>query len=290
MSLLLLLPKYEHHLKHGCYAMRADMIEDSVITQKLGRFRTRVEPNSIAVIYQRTTGDVKFVGIVIVESVRESSEGDARLQVITLSESLPFPEPRELSVLAGSLEKVKYFLAPERHFKRSVLKLSRKDFRSIVNLTIDIHRSVFRYLFSALPLELQADFIRQHIDSIPLSSNGTVIDYEPIAPLLVKYYQNHVRNSFELVDLVVKKFSEMDVEGFTHLNSLMLTDSNGENTIHFGRDSEIVSGLFSQNALFAKGEDRGTLVEEALMQIEGEGQIMAKTPPSVRRRWNDTLF
>lgn len=273
------------------FAIRRDLLRRVTYLNHLGRSHPRLATDDSLVVYEKNGGEVIFVGTSSVASVQdqESSEGGA-IQVATFSSVEEFSEPRLLPVLAGSLEKVYRFLRPELHFKRVIVKLSRPDFYTIVKNEIDLYRSMFRYLFTALPIELQADFVRRNITSFPLSRKGELTDYRPICPIIVAYYQTNIVDSFGLLQRLSSQFDRLrGISGVPPLESLYFTDGDGQNEIDLGQTAQRTAALLESNPLFARGAQNATLIEEAQKQNQFPEDASGGTRTSLRK-WTDPIF
>jgi hypothetical protein len=274
------------------FAVRHDAVTGQSLFTRFGRSRPRLSKDDSVVLYEKSGRKVDFIGTAAVESVQsEESKGTNIGQEITLTRLQRFPEERPLTCLAGSLQKVYRFMTPERHFQRAIVKLTHADFEAIAQYRIDLHRSIFRYLFSALPIELQADFVRLCVREFRLSPNGEVTQYEHLCPLILSYYTDHVGAPFQLIQAVAREFGRLDgINGVGELDDLYLADGATENRIQLGSVAWRISGLIETNALFATEPAAPNLIQETHSQLEEDQAATRRTEPERQRRWKDRLF
>lgn len=273
------------------YAVNAASIEGTTIEHKVGPYRARVQPRAAFVVFTLHGEEALFTGTSSVTDIDERSEDDRLVQTITIEPIERFSEARDLSAIAGSLEKVYRFLEPERHFKwRDIIRLSEHDFKTISENSVAVHRSVFRFLFCSLPLDVQSDFVRRFIGEFPLDNDGNIRSYVGLAQLIVRFYRLHVRSPLVLVQRfasVHQKFS-MGIERVAlrrrtpSLSSLRLRRGEGGEDIRFGATAERVSELMANNRLFAMNDTQPALLEEAEAQLR-------QAPPE-EHIWSDPIF
>jgi len=272
------------------FAIRQDLL-DRPYRSRLGPFQARLATDDEAIVYQRIGDEVSFLGTTSVASATTQPGEESDRQVVNFGVLHQFSEKRQLSVLAGSLKKVYKFLAPERHFRRAVVKISREDFTAISKNEIDINRSVYRYLFSALPIELRADFVRRNINQFALSPQGYITNYQRICPQLIQYYSTQIEDSFDLINLVVRQFGSMrGLAGLRPLADLILTDGRGQNGVQFGRVAEDISGFMERSPIFAERAGNPRLIDESAKQIALNDDPTGPTQTMRQREWNDPIF
>ena len=120
------------------FAYQKELAEVQPYLNALGAYRPRLENGDPGIAFGRDGDDVSFIGQSSANVLEEREDDNVgRYQLISFGTIDFFPEPRLLSVLAGSLERVYRFLTPERHFMRPIVKLSRNDFDAISSNSID---------------------------------------------------------------------------------------------------------------------------------------------------------
>jgi len=272
------------------YAVNKSSISGTIIEHTLGPYRAHVREDSDLVIFSFSGEEVYFTGTSRTTEVHEREQDDHVVQTITIEELRPYPEERRLSVLAGSLEKVYRFLEPSRHFqRRPIIRLTEQDYVTIAKNTIDVYRSTFRILFESLPVGVQADFIRLHLDVFPWDRDGRIHTYRELAPLLVKFYRTEVSSPLVLLRdfaVVHEKFSQR-LEANTEqgrtldIRNLVVGAQETRNFIGFGSVAQEAAELMRSNGLFAE-----TLGNPMLLQ-EAEAQL--RDAPAEVNSWNDPI-
>src|SRR6266446_1488605 len=253
------------------------------IRLKLGAFRPRLGRDDALLIYERREDDLIFTAYTTVESVQEQEEDAGRFQTASAAQLSAVDGERRLSVLAGSLEKVYRFLDPERHFRRGIVRLSREDYETIIENAIDIDRSIFRYLFTALPLQVQVDFLSSQPLEEHLAKDGIIRDYEGPCKSLLKYFDERVDPFVNLIANFERAFSELgEVKNLPRLEHLQFYSPETRETVEFGTVARTLKDL-AHNSLFIEKSGVARLLSEAADQL---GSTRKKQSP--RRKWNET--
>ena len=284
----------------SAYAIDRDFVEQVTVSMELGGPRPQLRKGNAIVVFDRHDGSLDFVGTSNIISSSIENVSDARLDlqknVVTFGEIRMFDKPRPLNTIAGSLHRVYRFLEPQKHFKRRVNALSSQDYKTIVDYSLEIPRSIFRYLFSAIPLAIQSEFVRTYPRSFPLTAEGHIESYGELADELISFLDNRVGATLRLLTDVALAY-----EGITHaeippLSSLHLAPGRSEQfsrsrpvsenvtvgMIAFGISALGARRLITTNRLFGGGEIRQELLEECKAQLaEYEGK---------ERRWTDPVF
>jgi hypothetical protein len=273
------------------YAVNRASVDENTIEHKVGPFRARVKSGASIVLFTLSGEGAFFTGTSVASAVDERVEDERLVQTITIDPTEEFSEPRKLSAMGGSLQKVYRFLEPERHFKfRDIIRLSEQDYMTISDNLIAVHRSVFRFLFSSLPLDVQSDFVRRFISDLPLDDDGNIKSYESLAPLIVDYYRWHIRSPLVLIERFAAVHQNFGSERARvapqrrtpNLRSLVLRNGEVGEDIQFGETSEGVSRLMANNRLFAKGPEDPPLLDEAATQLREAG--------AEEHLWSDPIF
>ena len=280
-------PKGKSHYPMHFGAIRDTAIENNPGLMLNGTFRPYLMEGEQLVVFRRSEGSVFFFATTKVESVEELGTASSPYQSVSLSGLKPFDRERELSVLAGSLAKVYRFLYPERHFRRAYVRLSPEDYRTIVEDAVDLDRSVFRYLFEALPWGLRAHFVSTCLDSDTFSSDGRVKDYRQISRALLDYLDGPFLQFAKLLTSMSQQFNEL--QGIRNLPALSkLTVSDGEQgSIELG---QVVPRLreIAASRLFSETTFGPALIEEAREKLESP--TGTENTASYHRTWNETIF
>ena len=268
------------------YAIAIDLIESGSFELKVGPGNPRCVAGNDLIGFEREHDNVYFLGTSRVKSVEEKEFGGIRLYVVKVDVLADFSKPRRLSVLAGSLEKVYRFLEPERHFRRRIVGLSKDDYQTIVEERVDLNRSIFRYLFSALPLELQTEFIRMHSDILPLKSEAKIRDFSALASAIVSFFNSRLRETLELMGHLRSTYDKLGVKGIPPLKKLFLASGNLEDMVAFGEVVIDMDDLLRTNSLYAPRTSNITLLEKCMKLVEQEDIKSMRW----KRRWNETIF
>jgi hypothetical protein len=266
------------------FAIHSNLVLPGLIVRhEIGPRQPRFNESDELILFERAEQSVLFIGRTSVLQA-ETLDREA-VQSVSFKQITPFEEERELTALAGSLERVYRFLHPERHFRRKIVRLPEQDFQTIVHNKIDVHRSIFRYLFSALPIELRADFVRRHIDLYPLTHKGEVKGYAELCPRLIEYYREYVSGSFNLIHLAVQQFHKLQgIHQLGRLSEFVLTDGSAENPIGFGDTAQRIFQILSDNTVFR---------EEMLLLRKAESELTLETEAVATqqaREWRDPIF
>ena len=252
------------------FAVRDLVLRTQPLRHTLGPFRARLVRGAECVVFSADWQGGKFLGTAQVTEVRDTTEGERRVQLAQFSSITPFDHPRELSVIGGSLDKVKYVLEPQRHFKRNILKISRRDFSTITANEVDVRRSVFRYLFAALPMAVQTVFLQGENVDLEKFYADEGASRQGLDEAILSFMKNDVLPQFELVAGVAYATANINVRGMPSVRELVMTDGRGENPVALGRLSGDVGALLRVNALFSEGGNRPPLLAEGMRQIHGQ--------------------
>src|SRR5882724_6083190 len=139
------------------YAINVQIIDGQ--RRLSGTYRTlrKFRKDDTLVLFRRDAHGVTLTGTSTVESVLHLEEKS--ISEVLVSEVEHFAEERPLAVYAGSLQKVRLFLSPERHFRRKITTMTRQDLNTLITGQLDMERTIFRYIFSSLPFQLRILFI-----------------------------------------------------------------------------------------------------------------------------------
>ncbi len=249
------------------FAIRADVIrEPSASAVQLDRLREDDE----VVVFHRSNGDVFFTATTTVLSA--ASDGNDGYKPPVFAELHPFKKQHPLSILSGSLHKVyRWFLQPERHFRRRVIWLDYDDFEVIRTGVLNIERSTFRYLFSALPFQMQSDFVSRYFDPSSMSEQGDVLDYRRLADAIVHYLESEVVGPLNMVRDSAEHFERLrDVRDLPRLQQLVLSDESGRETLPIGNLITHVA-IAADNPIFYDDAKRSLLVRAK--ELANGGQL-----------------
>lgn len=270
------------------YAIACDLIDRRSFEVKVGPGNPRCVAGSGLIGFERENDDVYFLGTSRVESAEEKESNGIRRCTVKVDELTDFSRPRRLSVLAGSLEKVYRFLDPDRHFRRNIVGLPKSDYQAIVEERIDLNRSIFRYLFSALPLDIQTEFIRSHIEVLPARSGEKIRDYSELAVAMISFYERKVREPLDMCARTAKIYSQIDASNMPPLQRLELTSGDMDRSVDFGRSVLDIAVLLGENPIFSPVFDNESLLQECKSLTADIDSMNTKTLRT--RKWNETLF
>lgn len=255
------------------YAIDKAAIDGEVVVVIEGRCRP--DEGSSALLFERAGGDINFLArasIVrpIYETLPSGRKGPGRFELEDFSE---IGEERPLSALAGSLEKTRFFLEPERHFKQVITSLSYRDFETIISGKVDMARSIFRMTFHALPLPLQAQFVLEHADLYPaFEGRSHHFNYPALAATLLNFFEERFGAGFELLQLLEGAYPA-SLEGVPPLQELYVSEGEdvegGTDSIPVGRGTLTLLS-FSRESFVFRGLPGG-------LQLEG-GESLAELP------------
>lgn len=278
------------------FAAERSLVAGETVEVKLRLFSPRPDEGDRLIVFKRDDeGAITFVGTSEVLSATDRDvreEGEViRFRTLSFASESVFDEPRTLALLAGSLQKVYRFLDPERHFARPIVKLDFDDYQAIEQNIIATYRTVFRYLFSSLPLPIQAEFVRLHIEQYPHSASRIVSNYRDLAGPLIKFVDGRVAPMLRLLTQVGDLKTEELGEGIPSVHDLYLgteasavekTGSSVSN-IAIGRAGiEAANFLRRSRFLNTDVDDMTSLLSEALEQLA--------TATESERPWNDAIF
>jgi hypothetical protein len=265
-----------------CYAIHVGLIKQGTFETKVGAGQPRLAAGNDLIAFVRKHREVSFLGTSKVERTKIAGSDEAPIRLEGVSEVSSFSEPRTLAVLAGSLKKVYRFLEPERHFQRPIVALSVDDFETITTGQVDLFRTVFRYLFSALPFEVQAEFTKMHAASIPSRSEGRVWEYPDLAKAIVSFFGERVRGTMRLLAQLATVHQDIKISDLPAFRTLHL-ESNAE-VISLGETATAAQRELEHNVLFASRGEGQPLLHEATKQLD------VNEDRELWRRWDETLF
>src|SRR6266404_1189935 len=249
------------------FALDRRKIQDGKIRVRLGAFRPRFVKGDAILSYKRNAEDIIFTEQMIAEAVKEQEEKDGNFQTTSVGKPVGLDGGRRLAVLAGSLQKVYRFLHPERHFRQGFARLTQDDYETIIHNAADVERSVFRYLFSALPFQVQTDFVSSHFGEDIITSDGHVKDYALLSKELLRYFKTRVETFVFLLTACEKTFSEMKgVKNLPSINRLVIQNPEDREAFEIGRLAREFRGL-AENSLFSEKPGVPPLLAEALAQL-----------------------
>ena len=276
------------------FAVRASEIQSQRFLNRLGRSKPTLRQGDAILLFNKQGEEgLQFVSKATVLTANLVDQNEARTQQVGISEPEGLTKPISLRAIAGSLRKVYRFLNPERHFRRSIIKIPFADFETIANNRVDQDRSIFRYLFSALPFELQTDFLTNYGNDAGIDDRGVVGGYEQLSRSILEYFEEEITQCFDALEWCRRSFKPLeDIRDMPSMNQLVLTSSDGEDaTIPLGRILSATSGVSSGNSLFSEVAGERSLLSEAREQLRRSESTESSNSPTNRRRvWNETIF
>lgn len=277
------------------FAIEDTLAAEGTFKVPFGPFRPRIERGDHLITFRRLEDDIEFVATCRALSIsdavlRDEEQEPRRIRAIEISEIEELEKPRSLVVHAGSLEKVYRFLDPTRHFRSKIVNLSEADFKNLVAGRIFMARSVFRYLFTALPLAVQSDFVRQYAEEFPLSTQGTVNSYNTLAPMLVKFISERLTDPLSILSRIAalhEELSEANVP-VPPIQTLQLVNEDqrgtvGRTRIRLGQTCSVAASVLMTNRFFAEADGEQPLFREAMSQLRDALE-------EEERRWDDPIF
>lgn len=271
----------------SCYAIRMDLLSQETYETKLGPGRPRLAKGNDLIGFEKQSKGVCFLGTSKVIDTKDLRGEDVTIRLVTFERLTEFPEPRLLSALAGSLARVYRFLEPERHFRHRIVALTKGDFQTITEKRIDPNRSIFRYLFAALPLEMQTDFIRLNAGIMPSKAASRIEDYSALAQRIVSFFEERVRKTLELLASVPAAHAKIHAAALPSLKDLYFVSHDTKEELAFGEATVAAQRLLQSNLLFAPEHDSKPLLQECSYQLKTS--LLSKEK-SIFKRWNETLF
>jgi hypothetical protein len=267
------------------------------------RGRCKPDEGSEIIIFQEMSDDINFVSHAKVASVKYEDLGEGRRGTGTaiIDRLEPLLGERPLSGLSGSLQKTRFFLEPQRHFRQDIVALSPEDFQAIQTGEVDLPRSIFRMTFHALPLELQAEFVRLHANLFPkIEGRGRWFDYNALAAALLDFYEERLSMGFNLLQMVETSYPS-SIPGVPDISGLYLSAGSIENErspqmiplgltvgdlLSFGQESYVTGGLFAFAAKESgsKSSPGSGFIADARAALEESSQSMGG------RKWRDSIF
>lgn len=242
--------------------------------------RSRPKPGARIVFFKRQNKDIVFVSWATVADALDTPEEGAAYLVAAAQQ---FDKPRSLKVLGGSLQKTRRFLDPGFHFKRQLVALSDSDFDTIINDKPDIARSVFRFLFHALPLVVQSAFVQEHAELFPRQQRQNY-EYDRLADALVLYLEQRIGEAIQLTDQFVRTYP-IDIPKFPMLADLRVSSGDTEDAIPFGKEVLVLAEFGRTSPLFNNTNGGDTLLAECRKQLSSTVSTQER-----RRRWTDLIF
>lgn len=263
------------------YAINTRILDGSAFQAKSGPSAPRFRPGLRLVIFERLNTEVLFVAVAAVTEV-ERIQDEIPLEQVTLAKADVFKKARELRVLAGSLEKVYRFLTPERHFRRNVVALSSRDFSTIVQGRIDVARSIFKYVFAAIPFRMQAEFASIYSKLAP---DGRARTYTSLAPLLMTYVVHHLSTPLQQLERIRELYGGIDLLEKPALESLVVgEEDDGRSDIPLGRAIEESTRFLNQTQLLRPRGDRPPLLDDC------RRELLLAHKEDEDCRWNEKIF
>ena len=97
-------------------------------------------------------------------------------------------------------------------------------------------RSIFRYIFSSLPLDIKAEFIKTHSEKISLTTKGAIMSYNIILNELIRFIEERIVSLFELFCDIASTHEDLQNknQNIPKLETLMLTKGDTGIEIPFG--------------------------------------------------------
>lgn len=271
----------------SCYAVSMDLLNQKRFEVKVGPGHPRFVTDNDLVGFEKESEEVYFHGTSRVTYVEEKVSGEIRFRIVEVDELTNFSKPRRLSVLAGSLEKVYRFLEPERHFRRCIVALPKSDFATIVEERVDVYRTVFRYLFSALPLEIQTEFIRTNTSILPSKPGRKIRNYSELAPRIVSFFEGQVGETLSLLARIPTAYRKIHVDDLPSLKKLYMASEDAKETVAFGEITTDAEKLLKSNPIFASETDSKPLLQECKNQLS---KILISESVHIWKKWNENLF
>ena len=275
------------------YAIDSKLTDSIQFEIKLKPFVARLEAGDRFVVFERKD-EIVFVAkgeVVSIADRIEAEEGSSEpvtVRLVQISEVEPLDEPRSLIVVAGSLEKIYRYIDPQRHFiGRNILKLSKNDFQTIDTGRLYLSRSVFRFLFSALPVALQAEFVRQHIEQMSLSPDGEIQAYGELAPLIVEFVSDRISEPLQMMNQIATLHKKLGNVAPPIQDLYLTTDEDLEarktDPIAFGRTATASTGIMGAKSLFPTDQIDESLLSEAR-------ELLMEIDDNEERKWQDPIF
>lgn len=266
-------------LNHRCYAVILDSVENGIFENSLGPMRPRVSKNDKIIAFERTKPEILFIGTTEVTDVSRLTE---RIQKIKVSPMEEFNYARKLSQLAGSLERVKNYLYPYKHFeRRDIIAISPRDYNTIQLDRLDEKRTVFRYLFASLPISLKSDFVRLYPHILV---NNRISNYELAAQAIIEYFEETINPILQRLSQIYVSVQQLETTGI-RAQQLVLGSDEVRKDISFGISALLTHELIGRNELFSS-KGRGELLGkclEVMSQSEDKNNKWSK-------QWNDEIF
>lgn len=238
-----------------------------------------------------STGELGPVEIIQKEEIdeRNGEQVQRELQVSDIRALQTFPD-QPLRRLGGSLARVTNFLEPERHFRRHVVAFYDPDDLLVIKLgSVAVYRTVFRYLFAALPYSVRADFVSRHAERFVGGSVPRIREYRELAPLLVDYVERHLAEIFVLLRSIRRRYESIQARDLPPLDDLVLAEEAEETHSIWTSASVIPLGTSSRavdRSLFGHAESEmspiGSMVALAREQLRGGSEEA--------REWQDPIL
>lgn len=259
-----------------------------------------IKPRSRVVFFESGRDDLSFTAsTTVLTSMRVLSSAPGAFgeqeQMVAFAPATYFDEPRRLSILAGSLAKVRRFDDPNRHFRRKVVAFQNEEDLTVIEKDlVDPSRTTFRVLFHSLSLRLQAQFIAEHRTRLRLDRLGRFQYYEKAAELLLRFVQDAVSEPLRLLGRIAsaqEAVHERLADSRLELDRLELVNDGAE----VARDPDQVVvplGRIARAARLAvpRLDDLRALTEDrsrvpSVIEWLGNDQRVWE-----RHRWNETIW
>jgi hypothetical protein len=264
-----------------CFAVEENLLRGDEVLLPTGQGRVRLHAGARVVAFTRVEDDIAFTGTSIVEAVTAVAVDEGVFQRVRFRRADIWAERALLRSVAGSLEKIYRPLKPVIHFRRSIHLLPVNDYRAIVDRKIDVARSIFRFLFSALPLQLQAEFIRTYPGEFPMAAQGRIRSYGDLAPELVRFFRSTVRPVWSLLRNLGDAHGRIASDPPVEMSDLYVSGEDGADELPLGLFVRELASRRAANSLLGASEGVEELLDECERELESaEGG----------HAWNDPIF
>ena len=264
------------------YAINNELIFYDSFKTKVGPAQPKFTKGVELILFEKDSKQIFFTGTSEVIEVKTVKKEEAFFQIVKIDEPKLFEKELDLAVFAGSLKKVYRYLEPYKHFQRRIVALDQDDFETIVNKKLCMSRTIFRYLFSSLPLEIQTEFFNEYHKEMHCDPNGIIKDYSLALRYLIEYFKERIVSLFGLFaqfNDIYDKFQENNNE-VPELSKLSLASGDMDEQIWFGRAVKEAKRLFKSNAILSEGEAEKSLLEKTNPYLDEERN----------RKWKDPIF
>lgn len=266
------------------YAIERDMIHGD----SFGSYRpTRCRPKRGAclLLFIRKQEEILFTAQGVVTEAPEPGR-EEHVSKYTIGDIESLVKPRSLVELAGSLQHTRHFLEPWEGFRGWLIAMSKQDFETVVADEPAMARSIFRMLFHALPLSIQASFVQQHANLFP-GGRRVSFRYERLAEALIDYLECTLGECRTLFEEFISTYPD-EIEGIPQLNELWLMSGDAETktrkkAIQFGVDVQDLHKILGRFSL-AETDEGFALFRECRKWLE------YARDREWRRQWTDQIF